>query len=190
MRIRNIWVALICACLFAGCARTADVGKSDGYVYADASTALVKADNRKLAPDVPSTTLDGTRLPALRGRVVLVNIWASWCGPCRREATALQRIHDDLGKSGVVVLGVNTRDQVAAAKAFTSRFGITYPSIVDRDGGEFLAGFAGIVPRIYTPTSIVIDQQGRIAGWALGEANYSRLRGLIDPVLAEAGTAQ
>jgi len=85
------------------------------------------------------------------------------------------------------VLGVNTRDQSAAATAFARRLGITYGSVADQDGSAFLGGFAGTVPKIFTPTSIVLDKQGRIAGWALGEASYSKLRGLVDPLLAESG---
>jgi len=88
-----------------------------------------------------------------------------------------------------MVIGVNTRDQGAAARAFVNRFKLTYPSIVDRDGSDFLGGFAGVVPKIYTPTSIVIDARGRVAGWALGEASYSRLRGLLDPLVREAASS-
>lgn len=178
-------LALSGATSLSACSRTAEVGKGSGYVYADSSTALLAASKRVVAPPLPTTTVIGTKTPAVNGKVVLLNVWASWCGPCRREATALQRIHDDLVERGVVVVGVNTRDQQAAAAAFINRFGITYPSVADRDGSEFLAGLAGTVPRIFTPTSVVIDRQGRIAGWALGEASYSRLRGLIDPLLAE-----
>ena len=158
-----------------------------GFVYADSTTALVKAIDRKPAPAVPAMLINGLRTPTLRGKVVLLNVWASWCGPCRHEATALQRINDSLGPKGVVVLGVNTRDQSAAATAFARRLGITYGSVADQDGSAFLGGFAGTVPKIFTPTSIVLDKQGRIAGWALGEASYSKLRGLVDPLLTESG---
>jgi thiol-disulfide isomerase/thioredoxin len=176
-------VLALAGCALAGCARTSEVGKGSGYVYADSSTALIKSADRVPAPKLPMKTLFNKPRLSTAGKVVLLNVWASWCGPCRREATALQRIDDDLGAKGVVVLGVNTRDQEAAARAFVTRFAITYESVVDRDGTELLGGFAGVVPKIFTPTSIVIDQQGRVAGWALGEASYSRLRGLIDPLL-------
>lgn len=156
-----------------------------GYVYADATTALLKPQQRVPAPRPPARLLSGAATPDLQGKVVLLNVWASWCGPCRQEATALQRISDDMSDEGVVVLGVNTRDQTAAARAFVKRLGVTFPSVMDTDGSAYLAGFASIVPRVYTPTSIVLDRQGRVAGWALGKADYSKLRGLLDPVVAE-----
>ena len=186
----RVAVAAVLALSLVGCARTNDVGKGSGYVYADSSTALLAPAKRKPAPALPTRTVTSDATPPTAGKVVLLNVWASWCGPCRREATALQRIHDDLAARGVLVIGVNTRDQNAAATAFINRFGITYPSVADRDGGEFLAGLAGSVPRIFTPTSVVLDRQGRVAGWALGEASYSRLRGLIDPLVKEPAAGQ
>ena len=186
---RGYLVGVLAAALLAGCSQTAEVGKGSGFVYADAGTALVKpADRVPMPVDLPARTLTGAATPSTAGKVVLLNVWASWCGPCRREATALQRVADDLRASSVVVIGVNTRDQAAAAIAFTARLKLSYPSVVDRDGSVLLGAFAGIVPKVYTPTSIVIDSRGRVAGWALGEASYSRLRGLIDPLLREAGT--
>ncbi|MEY5145323.1 MAG: hypothetical protein RL745_692 [Actinomycetota bacterium] len=187
--MKKSWVVSLALVLAAGglsaCAATKSTLDGAGYVYADSTTALVKQDQRQLAPAVPEQLLNGKATPSLKGKVVLLNVWASWCGPCRQEATALQRIADDLSDKGVVVLGVNTRDQSAAAAAFVKRLGITFPSVVDADGSAYLAGFADIVPRVYTPTSIVVDQQGRVAGWALGKADYSKLRGLLEPVVAE-----
>ena len=176
---------LLGAGALAACAPSKSTLDGAGYVYADATTALVKQKQRQPSPPIPSRLMDGHATPSLKGKVVLLNVWASWCGPCRQEATALQRVADDMAAQGVVVLGVNTRDQSAAASAFVKRLGITFPSVVDTDGSAFLAGFANIVPRVYTPTSIVVDQEGRVAGWALGKADYSKLRGLLDPVVAE-----
>lgn len=181
-----VGIMLLSATFLSACNGTAkSTLDGAGYVYADATTALLKPAQRQSAPTVPAQLLDGATTPRLAGKVVLLNVWASWCGPCRQEATALQRISDDLASQGVVVLGVNTRDQTAAARAFVKRLGVTFPSVVDVDGSEYLAGFADIVPRVYTPTSIVVDRQGRVAGWALGKADYSKLRGLLDPVVAE-----
>lgn len=185
MRVPVAFAVAAALAVLPACSRTSEVGKGSGYVYADSATALLKPASRLPAPALPETTLASGATPSTAGKVVLLNVWASWCGPCRREATALQRIHDDLAAKGVVVIGVNTRDQRAAATAFINRFGITYPSVADRDGSAYLAGLAGIVPKVFTPTSVVIDPAGRVAGWALGEANYSRLRGLIDPLLKE-----
>lgn len=188
-RLGLLSLVVVASAALAACSQTAEVGKGSGYVYADAGTALVKAEDRRAMPmSLPTRTLTGTATPTIAGKVVLLNVWASWCGPCRRESTALQRVADDLRKSGVVVIGINTRDQDAAARAYVTRFKLTYESVVDRDGSVFLGGFAGLVPKIYTPTTMVLDPKGRVAGWALGEASYSRLRGLVDPLVREMAT--
>jgi thiol-disulfide isomerase/thioredoxin len=163
-------------------------GGDTGYVAGDGSTVIIPVADRKAAPALTGLrTLDSEDFSVadLDGQVIALNVWASWCAPCRAEAAALQNVHDDLGPSGFTVLGVNTRDDDDAARAFVRRFGLTYPSVVDRDGSALLLGFNTVVPRLFTPTTVVIDRQGRVAAWALGEVSESRLRALVEPVLAE-----
>jgi thiol-disulfide isomerase/thioredoxin len=163
-------------------------GGDTGYVAGDGSTVIIPVADRKAAPTLTGLrTLDSENFSAtaVDGQVIALNVWASWCAPCRAEAAALQNVHDDLSPLGFTVLGVNTRDDDDAARAFVRRFGLTYPSVVDRDGSALLLGFNTVVPRLFTPTTVVIDRQGRVAAWALGEVSESRLRALVEPVLAE-----
>jgi thiol-disulfide isomerase/thioredoxin len=163
-------------------------GGDTGYVAGDGSTVIIPAPDRQPAPPLQGLrTVQGDAFdPAsVRGQVIALNVWASWCAPCRSEAAALQVVHEELQDQGFLVLGVNTRDSDDAARAFMRRFAVTYPSVVDRDGSALLLGFNRVVPRLYTPTTVVIDREGRVAAWALGEVNESRLRALIEPVLAE-----
>ena len=163
-------------------------GGDTGYVAGDGSTVILTPAKRVPAPTlVGLSSLEGGAFKSAdyKGKVIALNVWASWCAPCRTEAPALQKVHDELSAKGFAVVGVNTRDDDDAARAFVSRLGITFPSVVDRDGSALLLGFNKVVPRVYTPTTIVIDRQGRIAAWALGEVDESRLRGLVEPVLAE-----
>jgi thiol-disulfide isomerase/thioredoxin len=164
-------------------------GGDTGYVAGDGSTVIIPIADRKPAPALSGLQMLGSESfdsASVDGKVIALNVWASWCAPCRAEAAALQNVHDDLGGSDFTVLGVNTRDDDDAARAFVRRFSLTYPSVVDRDGSALLLGFNAVVPRLYTPTTVVLDRQGRIAAWALGEVNESRLRALVEPVLAEA----
>jgi len=97
-----------------------------------------------------------------RGRPVVVNIWASWCGPCRTEAPLLERAHARYGDD-VAFLGVNSQDSGDAARAFLRRYGITYPNVDDADGGVGeLLSMRGL------PTTYVFDRRGQITAVVLG----------------------
>lgn len=90
------------------------------------------------APDFTLETLDGDTitLSELRGHAVLVNLWASWCLPCRAEMPAMQRVYDEYADEGFVVLAVNAtaQDSIAAAQVFVDEFGFSYPILLDVDG--------------------------------------------------------
>lgn len=187
--MRRTFSVLLAALVIAGCSTGQSTSGADtGYVAADGSTVIVAEDERQPAPDVAGLlTLDGTPLATatIEGKVVALNVWASWCAPCRTEAPVLEKVHNDLRQQGLIVVGVNTRDNDDAARAFVDRFKVTFPSVVDKDGGQLLLGFNKVVSRIYTPTTIVLDRQGRIAAWALGEVDESRLLALVEPILEE-----
>lgn len=165
----------------------ADASVESGYVAGDGSILLVPESDRIPAPDVVGTTLDGStyRLSDSRGDVVVINVWASWCAPCRAEAPTLAALAEELAPSGVSFVGLDTRDSDASARSFVERFGITYPNVIDRDGQLQLL-FSDSLPPQAIPSTLVIDRQGRVAGRVLGKASESALRGLIEPLQAEA----
>ncbi|NHD16494.1 MULTISPECIES: TlpA disulfide reductase family protein [unclassified Actinopolyspora] len=101
------------------------------------------------------------RLSDFEGEVVVLNIWGSWCPPCRAEAEDLQAVQDTLGDQGVQLLGIDVRDNRNAAQDFVNNFGVTYPSIFDPSGRAMLAldGF----PRSTTPATVVLDREHRVA---------------------------
>jgi thiol-disulfide isomerase/thioredoxin len=173
----------------AGCGTT--TGSADGstrFVAGDGSTVLLDPGERAAAPVVAGTTLDGAKfdLASLRGKVVVVNFWASWCAPCREEAGALQKVADETRAKGVAFVGIVSggKDSIENARAFTRRFDITYPSMFDADNSLELA-FAGQLPPSAIPTTIVLDREGRVAARAIDAVDRSRLLGMIEPVLAE-----
>ena len=139
----------------------------------------------------PATTLDGTPfdLAQWRGKVVVVNFWGSWCVTCRNEAGTLERAATELKGDGVEFLGIATRDTAENAKAFLRKFPMSYPSLLDDPTtNSNLLAFRGQLPVASTPTTFVLDRSGRIAARAVGEVDESRLRALVDPVLAEAAS--
>jgi len=182
------WAALALAvAVVSGCSSASGAGSSDTrYVAGDGSTILLSAAERSAAPDVAGTTLEGKpwSLADFRGKVVVVNVWASWCAPCRAEAADLETVFEEYSSKGVTFVGLNTRDSAANALAFTRKLGVGYPSVRDEDGRLQLA-FRDTLPPQAIPSTLIIDRQGRIAARALGPVDKSRLRGLIDPLLAQ-----
>lgn len=152
----------------------------------DGSIVVLDEAQRTPAPDLVGTTLDGEefRLSDHRGEVVVLNVWASWCAPCRAEAPTLAAAAAELADRGVLFVGLDTRDSDASARAFIDRFDITYPNVIDRDGRLQLL-FSDSLPPQAIPSTLVVDRQGRVAGRVLGKASDSTLRALIEPLLAE-----
>ena len=140
------------------------------------ATFIPKAD-RKAAPKIVGPTLDGGNFVAAPGKVIVLNLWASWCSPCRAEAPALEELSK--AHPEVQFLGVLTRDTLVAARAFVDRFGITYPSITD---DALLLKFHGQLTPNAIPTTLIIDAQGKIAARISGEVTYSALDKLIERV--------
>ena len=188
MRVVVRRTALVVASLLvAGCGTTSAGGSSDTrYVSGDGSTTILSIKERTALPSIVGPTLTGgmLSLSQLRGKVIVINVWASWCPPCRAEARTLERVYSNYQGKGVVFVGIDTRDNLVAANAYVSNFGTTYPSLFDQDGTLLLA-FRGALPPAAIPTTIVIDRHGRVAARALGGVDESRLLGLIDPILAE-----
>ena len=143
-------------------------------------------DDRGDPLDVGGTTLTGSALSLsdLRGDVVVVNVWGSWCPPCREEAPVLAKLSRRYAEQGVSFVGVNVRDNRAAALAFEENYGITYPSIEDRTGSTVLA-LNQYIPVNAVPVTLVLDRQGRVAARVLGAVREATLRALLAMVLGE-----
>jgi thiol-disulfide isomerase/thioredoxin len=144
---------------------------------------LYTAGHRPLAPGFTATTLTGSKLSfsSYRGKVVVLNFWGSWCVPCRAEAPILAAVAGKYRSSGVSFLGVDVRDTTASALAFAHDFDISYPSVSDQSSAVTLA-FSAKVPIAATPTTLVVDRTGHIAGAVFGTVTYSDLTAILAKV--------
>jgi peroxiredoxin len=177
--------------VLSGCSgpRGTDAVVADqSYVSGPGTVTTISPDQRGRQLDLPGTLLGGGAFNVAdhRGKVVVLNVWGSWCPPCRAEAPGLQRVWTAVRGKGVQFVGIDTRDTKAAARAFERRFGLTYPSVSDEDG-ELLLAFRETLPPNAIPSTIVLDRQGRVAARIVGATTEEKLRQLIDDVLAEKG---
>ncbi|PBC79189.1 thiol-disulfide isomerase/thioredoxin [Streptomyces sp. TLI_235] len=159
-----------------------------GFVTGAAGIATAAPAARTAAPAISGKTLDGkpTALADFKGKVVVLNIWGSWCGPCRAEGKNLQEVSQKYQDKGVQFLGINTRDvDPANAVRFEQQTGITYPSLYDPDGTEILRFPKGSLNPQSIPTTIVVDREGRLAARAMRALSTEDLEKMITPVLAE-----
>ncbi|MDA0633169.1 TlpA disulfide reductase family protein [Nonomuraea sp. MCN248] len=188
MRAKSISLLLIAA-LVTGCAGSQSGQPQAGdtrFVAGDGKMQVFEAAERKPAPAIEGPALDGgtVSLAAHKGKVVVLNFWASWCAPCRAEAPVLKEVAAETKAGGVEFIGVDFKDRKADALAFERTEKPGYPSIYDQPGKVALA-FQGTVPPAAIPSTLIIDRQGRIAARALGAVRYTDLKNAVIKVRDE-----
>jgi thiol-disulfide isomerase/thioredoxin len=186
----------VCGALVGALALSAcggDGGKSSGgggtnFVAGKSGLDTVPKADRTAAPKLDGETLQGEKfdVASLKGKVVVLNVWGSWCAPCRAEAPTFAKVSKELKGKGVEFVGINTRDdQKSLAVQFEKDAGIEYASLYDPDGKLMLRFPKGSLNPQAIPSTIVIDKDGKVAGRSLAALNEKKLRELIDPVMAE-----
>jgi thiol-disulfide isomerase/thioredoxin len=171
--------AAVTAGLLASCGSESwekKCGSTDGVIQCT-------PDQRPPAGDVTGQLLGGGTYDVSRdrGKVVVVNFWGSWCSPCRAEAADLEKTYQQTKAKGVTFVGVNTRDDRDAAKAF-EQGRTTYPSIYDPDGKVALKFD---VTQVSTPSTLILDRQGRIATALRQSTTLAQLEPLVERIVAE-----
>jgi thiol-disulfide isomerase/thioredoxin len=167
---------------------TSGGGGDTNFVTGNNGIDTVPASSRRAAPVLSGETIDGKQLTTAdyKGKILVINVWGSWCPPCRAEAKNFQAVYKDLKGQGVEFVGINTRDtSTTPAVAFEKEFGVTYPSLYDPTGKQMLRFEKGTLNPQLIPSTLVLDRQGRIAVRALQPLSEDTLRSMIKPVLAE-----
>ncbi|MFC8274815.1 TlpA family protein disulfide reductase [Streptomyces sp. NPDC057271] len=169
-------------------------GKSGGgggtnFVTNTGGISTVAKGERTAPSKIAGETLEGERLDVadLKGKVVVLNAWGSWCGPCRAEAPHFAKVANDLKAEGVEFVGLNTRDfNKQQAITFEEDYEVPYPSLYDPAGKLILNGFPkGTLNLQAIPSTVVLDKDGKIAARALMALDEKKLRSMIEPLLAE-----
>ncbi|WP_405973493.1 TlpA family protein disulfide reductase [Streptomyces sp. NBC_00988] len=158
------------------------------FITGSDGIATVKKGDRQAAPDLSGKTIDGKTLNTAdyKGKVLVVNVWGSWCSPCRAEADNLVQVAKATANKDVQFVGLNTRDtSTGPAVAFEKKYEVPYPSLYDPTGRLMLRFKKGTLNPQAIPSTIVIDRDGKIAARALQALSEDKLREMLDPVIAE-----
>jgi thiol-disulfide isomerase/thioredoxin len=190
--VRRSVAVVLAALVLSSCAAAPECDRISGV---RPGVCPLPVADRQPAPDVTlpvlqsdAATAEGVRelsLADLQGRVVIVNFWASWCGPCRIEQPDLNAVHALLPDAEVVLIGVNVEDTEANALAHLAEFDVPYLSLFD-PVNELAGRFSGIGARTI-PTTLILDTEGRVAARLLGLTETREIAALAGAVAGAAG---
>lgn len=178
--MKRLFFVAISLLLLTGCTGGVSAKDSNSFVAGNGTVTFIKESARKSAPALSGKSLDRNQITLAQGSVAVINVWASWCAPCRAEAPTLSALSSKYKE--VNFLGILTRDNPANAQAFVRRFKIKYPTLVD---DRVLLGFRGQLVPNAIPSTLIIDKQGRVAARISGEITLAALSKLIEQVQGE-----
>ncbi len=184
---RRLLAATVCLPLIALTLAACGANRTGSPTASERVVQTVDLGDRDEVGDFTGTLLDGSAFDSrdLAGQVVVYNVWGSWCAPCRTEAPALQRVSEEAVELGVAFVGINVRDNDAAARAFEASYDIAYPSLTTDTSGDALLAFGPALPPSAVPSTLVVDADGRLAARIIGPADYSTLSTLVRETVAE-----
>ena len=163
-------------------------GNEKGYIAGDFRVVEIAAGERGDPVVFEGVTETGETVSSddYRGEVLVVNFWYAACGPCIVEAPLLEEVWQEYQDQGVSFLGVNTYDQPATPLSFARDNNVTYPSVIDVNDGKVKLAFAQVTPIQATPTTLVVDKEGRVAARIIGQLqSASILSTLVRDALGE-----
>jgi thiol-disulfide isomerase/thioredoxin len=178
--MKKIALALASVLLLSGCSNGGASKAQESFIAGSGAVTKMGISDRIEAPKIAGTTLQGTEFSFTPGKVAVVNVWASWCSPCRAEEptlSALARKYSD-----VQFIGILTRDNPVNAEAFARKHNSPYPTLID---DSILIGFRKSLPANAIPTTVIIDKKGRVAARISGSVTVASLSQLIEDVSTE-----
>lgn len=177
------FIALCAVLLLTACGGGLSTpGGEQSFVSGNGTVTFIAPGKRAQAPAVVGTDLSGKPFKKTVGGILVVNVWASWCAPCRAEAPTLEQLSKSYAASGVQFVGLLTRDNDEAARAFLRRFAITYPTLHD---DKLIAAFSSSLSPQAIPTTLVIDRKNRVAARISGEVTVASLSEMINRAIGE-----
>lgn len=183
----QVGIAVFCALNIAGCSgltgsNSHQSPNGPGSMNSVGVTTY-PVGNRPASPALGGTTLQGAQLQlsSLRGHVVVLNTWASWCYPCRTESPTLAHIAADTNRLGVRFVGIDEQDSAVNARAFVKINGATYPQLIDADG-KMLQSLR-LVPPSAIPSTLVLDRSGLVAARVIGPIDSATFESVVTAVV-------
>ncbi|WP_199809758.1 TlpA family protein disulfide reductase [Streptomyces sp. NRRL F-2799] len=171
-----------------GSGGTSGGGGDTNFVTGHNGIDTAAKSERAKAPALSGKTIDGKTLDVAdyKGKVVVLNVWGSWCGPCREEAKYFSKVSKAYAGKGVQFVGINTRDtSTTPALAFEKANEISYPSLYDPTGKLMLRFPKGTLNPQLIPSTLILDRDGKVAARALEALDDTALLKMLKPVLAE-----
>jgi len=178
MKLISIFISMLLISSCTGGGLSAE--NENSFVSGSGIATFVDKEKRISAPTLSGATLTSGEITLDAKKVTVVNVWASWCAPCRAEAPVLQEFA--INYPEVQFVGILTRDNISSAKAFYENFKLTYPTFID---DALLLGFGGSLIPNAIPTTLIIDKSGRVAVRISGEVTVAGLKKMLEKVLKD-----
>ena len=196
--VAALWHTLVMTCaaavVVAGCSTGSDAVAQGGtfeFVAPGGKTDIFydpPADRGTPGPVSGPDLMDTDKTISVddfAGKVVVINVWGQWCGPCRTEISQLQKVYDATRDNGVAFLGIDVRDNnIDAPRDFVRDRGVTFPSIYDPSMRTMIA-FGGRYPASVIPSTVVLDREHRVAAVFLRELLAEDLQPVVERLAAE-----
>jgi thiol-disulfide isomerase/thioredoxin len=183
--MKRVALALLAALLAVSACTSAGSNGTYRFTSATALGKLIPASQRKPAGTFTGDLIDGGKLGStdLKGKVTLLNFWASWCTPCQVESPQLDLLYRRMRSKGVEFVGIDTKDAKSNARSFVHDYGLTYPIVFDENGE--IAVRLGDLPARGLPFTVLLDKAGDVAAVYLGGLTAKDLQGPLETLRAE-----
>lgn len=180
LKLRIFPVVALIVFALSGCSNGGTPAAEESYLSGNGAITFIKNNNREPAPTLIGKTLYGDQFSYTAQKLAVVNVWASWCAPCRAEVPTLVALSNKY--PDVQFIGILTRDNLANAEVFAKQLAVPYPNLID---DSLLLGFRKSLPANAIPTTVLIDKKGLVAARISGPVTVAGLSELIERLSAE-----